>query len=112
MSYSPSDFQVGDIVRVRQWDDMKEEFGGDVGDYEINMPHLFVKGMRRCCGKEFRLLRIDHPFLCEKNGHSCEAATVRLDGVVGGFTWNTLMIEPVHTKTLFNMDDFTTMLGG
>ncbi len=45
-------FKVGDIVRVRQWDDMKEEFGIDeYGGITCNKVH-FVDGMRKLCGKK------------------------------------------------------------
>lgn len=40
-------FQVGDVVRVRSWDDMKDEFGLDVyGD--INCRFRFTRAMQKC----------------------------------------------------------------
>lgn len=44
-----SRFKVGDLVRVREWDDMKKEFGSD-GDFKINCHCLFVYTMKDTCG--------------------------------------------------------------
>ena len=45
-------YKIGDKVRVRQWDEMKKEFGLDPwGD--IKCDHIFVKDMREYCGKVF-----------------------------------------------------------
>lgn len=60
-------FKVGDIVLVREWEDMENEFGvdssGDIptdrysdGDvYYMN----FVPDMRQFCGRECRIEQID-----------------------------------------------------
>ena len=65
-------FKVGELVRIRQWDDMEEEFGTDVRG--IIMCHCgFTYGMKPLCGKyaEIEDLREDgivhlHFFNCEK----------------------------------------------
>ena len=44
-----SRFKVGDLVRVREWDDMKKEFGSD-GDLTIYCKCLFVDMMKSTCG--------------------------------------------------------------
>lgn len=46
-------FSVGDLVRVRDWDDMAEEFG-IVGDV-IQCDAGFLPSMRYLCGKEFTI---------------------------------------------------------
>lgn len=47
-------FQVGDVVRVRSWDDMKDEFGLDVyGD--INCRFRFTRAMQKMCGKLYHV---------------------------------------------------------
>ena len=44
-------YKVGDKVKVREWDDMVEEFGTDEdGDIDCNL--CFVKDMKEYCGKE------------------------------------------------------------
>lgn len=78
MSYSTSDFQVGDIVRVRQWDDMKEEFGGDEDDYEIFMPDMFVYTMSSYCGEEHEITRIGKAKLVDMDGRFYELGSVKL----------------------------------
>ena len=46
------EFKVGDKVRIRQWDDMENEFGlDDDGDIKT-CPNCFVKLMSCLCGKE------------------------------------------------------------
>ena len=44
-----SRFKVGDLVRVREWDDMKEEFGSE-GDFKICCECSFVDMMMSTCG--------------------------------------------------------------
>jgi hypothetical protein len=51
------EIHIGDVVRVRSWDDMVREFGVDSGgdiDFglEIGKSVLFVEGMRKLCGRE------------------------------------------------------------
>lgn len=54
-----SDISVGDIVRIRQWDDMAAEFGIDAwGD--INCMHSFVPAMKYYCGLEGEVVSVDY----------------------------------------------------
>lgn len=50
-------YKVGDIVRVRDWDDMVKEFGTD--DYGIKTIVPFVEKMRRFCGKEYMIKKVE-----------------------------------------------------
>ena len=67
-------FKVGELVRIRQWDDMAKEFGVDsVGDIDSCVP--FVTSMKPLCGKyaEIKDLRADgivflRFFNCGKEG--------------------------------------------
>ena len=43
-------FKVGELVRIRQWDDMEKEFGLDAGG-DINCRLQFVQSMKYLCGK-------------------------------------------------------------
>lgn len=43
-------YKVGDVVRIREWDDMEKEFGVDsLGD--IQCYGTFVSGMKEFCGR-------------------------------------------------------------
>ena len=65
-------FKVGELVRIRQWDDMVKEFGTR-STGSVNCRCLFTKGMKPLCGKyaEIKDLRVDgivflRFFNCEK----------------------------------------------
>ena len=44
---------VGDTIRIRDWDDMKAEFGENFGDIAVTGNTLFVRQMQKFCGQEF-----------------------------------------------------------
>ena len=47
-------YKVGDWVRIRQWDDMKAEYGLD--EYgNILVPLIFTDTMREYCGRWGRI---------------------------------------------------------
>ena len=51
--------QVGELVRFRQWDDMKAEFGlNSLGS--INCRFGFLEYMRHLCGREFEITDVDY----------------------------------------------------
>lgn len=45
-------YNVGDVLQIRQWDDMVAEFGVDESG-SIEVPHHFVPEMRGLCGQRF-----------------------------------------------------------
>lgn len=52
--------KVGDKVRIRDWDDLVNEFGVDAcGDIDNRG---FTKGMKQFCGMETIIEEIDKPF--------------------------------------------------
>ena len=52
-----NEIKVGDVLRVREWDDMLEEFGENLGD--IDTPNAaFVVNMRPLCGSVFTISKI------------------------------------------------------
>ena len=53
MGYIPS---VGENVRIRQWDDMADEFGFD--DVGIPCAATFVDQMKYLCGEEFTVTNV------------------------------------------------------
>ena len=56
MAMNISDIHPGDRLRIRQWDDMKAEFGVAYG--EIMCEFTFTSEMRELCGKEFTVDRV------------------------------------------------------
>ena len=52
------EFEVGDEVRIRQWDDMAEEFGVDK-EGVIKCYMSFIKNMKHLCGRKCRITSID-----------------------------------------------------
>lgn len=51
------DINIGDILLVRQWDDMIREFGTDANGY-INTRYGFRPDIKYLCGKQFRVMEI------------------------------------------------------
>lgn len=50
-------FKVGDVVRIKSYEKMRSEYGGD--DYDITKPPYFSSEMKALCGKT---ARIEHIF--------------------------------------------------
>lgn len=78
------DFNPGDRVRFRSWDDMKEEFGLDSYERYIDCRFQFVEDMRDLCGKEYTIDWIDAD------------GEVGLESFDEPYTISTDMIEPVN----------------
>ena len=57
------DVHIGDTVRVRQWDDMKNEFGTDQNG-NINSAFLFAQDAIKLCGKHFTVTEIWRGISC------------------------------------------------
>lgn len=51
------DIHIGDVLQVREWDDMAEEYGMD--EDEILVPNIFIKNMCYLCGQTFTVSSID-----------------------------------------------------
>ena len=56
------DFEVGDVVVIRDWDDMEDEFGptDSAGDLPVGDHCYFTSGMRYLCGKEGIITGLDY----------------------------------------------------
>lgn len=52
-----SEIHVGDVLQVREWDDMVSEFGTDANGY-INTRYGFRPDIKYLCGKQFRVMKI------------------------------------------------------
>lgn len=87
-------FKVGDKVRIRQWEDMKREFG-TVSWGAINCSNSFTEGMRELCGKKATISDIYGAFsknVSLKNFENCE-------GIDTNWCYSTDMLEPVEDDT-------------
>lgn len=86
---SPDRFAVGDVVRIREWDDMESEFGLRFG-VDIKCTHTFVVGMRPSCG-ELCAIRA-------KNGKDVNLTfkDPEIGAKMRGYNFSTDMIEPVE----------------
>ena len=81
-------FKVGELVRIRQWDDMEKEFGTDsVGS--VACRYFFTNGMKPLCGKyaEIKDLRVDS---------KVELRFFNCDDSVENWNYSTDMIEKVE----------------
>ena len=47
----------GNIIKIRQWDDMEEEYGYSSPQEAIMCKHLFADFMKELCGKEFKITK-------------------------------------------------------
>lgn len=94
-------FSVGDIVRIRSWDDMEAEFGGTLGC--VAAPFGFAHGMRKYCGREICIDRLE-----KDDGYSTvEVFSHDLPRV---WHWSEEMFEyttpPVVVSDVQNLQDF------
>ena len=51
-------FKVGELVRIRQWDDMEKEFGTD-GYGSVACNYCFIYAMKPLCGKYAEIVSLD-----------------------------------------------------
>ena len=79
-------FKVGELVRIRQWDDMEKEFGVDSEGY-IDSCVSFVPPMQPLCGKYAEIVRL--------NGSLVELKFFNCDGLNTSWGYSTDMIEKV-----------------
>ena len=47
----------GNIIKIRQWDDMESEYGYSSPEEAIMCKHLFTDFMKELCGKEFKITK-------------------------------------------------------
>ena len=79
-------FKVGELVRIRQWDDMEKEFGTDSFG-SVNCKCNFTDAMRPFCGKYAEIVRL--------NGSLVELKLFNCDDLGEGWEYSTDMIEKV-----------------
>lgn len=83
----PDCFAVGDVVRIREWDDMESEFGLRFGE-DIRCTHTFTVGMRQSCGELCTI--------CAKNDKDVDLTfkDPEIGAKMRGYNFSTDMIEP------------------
>lgn len=95
------EFQVGDRCRIRQWDDMAEEFGLDE-DGRINCYAFFIEGMRYLCGA---------PFTVSKKFNNPGALYNSEEGYEGYWNISGDMLEYDEPEEPPGQPDFLALLG-
>lgn len=81
-------FEVGDVVRIREWEDMESEFGLNfIGD--IKCKCIFVSNMKESCGELCTILIKDDKYV------DLAFEDPRINANMRGFNFSTDMIEPV-----------------
>lgn len=79
----PKKFKAGDKVRIRQWDDMRKEYGVDYAG-SIECVYSFISSMKPLCGEVFTISRIEgHRVFFKENNK---------------WLYSTDMIEPVGAE--------------
>ena len=53
-------YKIGEVVQIRQWDDMAKEFGVDSSGGIRCIPCGFVKEMKKYCGKRLIIVAISY----------------------------------------------------
>lgn len=94
---------VGDRIRIREWDDMAEEFGVDA-DGEILCSYTFIESMREFCGQEYTISEV----------HGRWDGTQRLwfedaEDETDKFAWSSDMCEhitPTTNVSVESIEDF------
>ena len=80
------EIRVGDRLRIRDWDDMADEFG--IRNGEIQCDATFTQGMKRLCGMPFTVKNIQDTYRPFKKYRSEE------DGFAGWII-TAHMLEPI-----------------
>lgn len=93
MGYLP---RVGEIVRIRLWDDMIQEFGtrgnrfDDDDGLVIPCKGTFIPEMQKFCGKEYEVARLKAITLCDYT------RVFFTDSSTRPFVFSQDMLEPVE----------------
>ena len=91
-------YKVGDKVRVREWDDMLKEFGGN--DHAISCTCLFMDCMKPLCGKVFTVIE------------ERRTGSYGLDGEASGWAFSDDMLYPAITYREYVKEKFPEKVGG
>lgn len=96
-------FQVGDVVRVRSWDDMKDEFGLDV-EGDINCRFCFTRDMQKMCGKLYHVSKVKQDRWDERRTEVyLKERPMRTDTLA--YAWCAGMLELAEENKNINIDN-------
>ena len=99
------EFSPGDKVVIREWEDMKEEYGGSDRRIEIHPDGIaFVREMRNLCGKEATVSHLT----VSRGGYPRIIFKERMDG----WTFSPHMVRPVESHRDIDPDEFEKLLYG
>lgn len=89
--------QIGDLVRIRTWEDLREEFGIDE-DGNIPCKFTFTEYMKNMCGDEFIITNI---YNGKYSGHERGSVMLSID-----------MLEPPTDEEIdgAEIDDFLSSI--
>lgn len=98
-------FRVGDVVRVRDWDEMKDEFGLDpIGD--ILCKFRFTTSMKRLCGNIYHISQVEATERSDERDTQVwlEEKPMFLSGS-RSYTWCAGMLELVEADKNISIDN-------
>lgn len=100
-----SKIQVGDRLRVREWDDMAAEFGvrdsrSVTNGYVIPCEFAFTEKMKYMCGRPFTVADLRGNRFISKEKIELES------GRYGGWNISADMLEPIEEETVMEAADF------
>ena len=102
------DIHIGDVLQIRQWDDMENEFGLN-GLGSVNCYLSFTEGMKYMCGQQFTVVKV-HPGALSRNAYESQ----ELIESSHGRNWHISadMLEPFMEEDLYvaNDGDFSILL--
>lgn len=55
------EYEVGDVVVIKSWEEMEEEYGLTDAGRSIDCRYVFTSEMRDLCGLQFEITDIDGP---------------------------------------------------
>ena len=91
-------YKVGDKVRVREWDDMLKECGGN--DHAISCVCIFVDCMQPLCGKVFTVTDVRTDF------------SYKLDGEAWSWAFSDDMLYPAITYREYMKENYPDLVSG
>lgn len=95
----PSEFQPGDTVTIRTWDDMLSQYGSLGGQVGIKTPYVaFNYDMKQYCGHSFKVKSVRPSF---NNEHWIYA----LDDIWLPFTEDMFVFAPPVPASTISFDD-------
>ena len=117
MAYDISDFSIGQRVRIREWDDMKEEFGlNEWYDYILCNP-VFAIGMRPLCGATATIesFGYDENDILLKDWEDADGQRISVPELTGrDWHYSADMLEPVEEvppEIQYDHEMFLDMIG-